>query len=102
MEEKHTIVFGNGVSRQFSLNGNNYISDEPIPDELLIDQNLVGMTIDGVEQFDTVCCNHFMDEEGDHVIFAVLSESEKKQRLLESIIRQQAADIDYCLMLLEE
>lgn len=86
MDELYTIVFADGTKVDVSLNGNNYISPTKIDDTILSDENLDGMTINGVEQFGLTCCNHFQDEEGDHIIFRELSPDEKHRKLTESNI----------------
>ena len=45
---KHIIILGDGTEISADLNGNNYILDSTVDDELLEDVNLIGMTIDGV------------------------------------------------------
>ena len=75
--ELHMIVLGDGTEIRAGLNGNNYYPTEPVDDELLEDLNLIGMTIDGVEQPDTTCCNHWTDEDGEHIVFRQYSDAEK-------------------------
>ncbi len=74
--ETHVIILGDGTRIEAALNGNNYIVESPVDDNLLADSNLIGMTIDGVKQVNTTCCNHFIDEEGDHLIFRQYSSNE--------------------------
>lgn len=95
MEDTHIIKFADGTELTVTLNGNNYISAEPVSDHLLDDVNLIGMTIDGEEQFDMTCCNHFQDEEGDHIIFRRYTAAELQTQHI-------TADIDYLLMLVDE
>lgn len=76
MNDLHVIVLADGTEISATLNGNNYISAEHIDDSLLDDSNLIGMTIDGEEQINLTCCNHFADDEGDHIIFRELSDQE--------------------------
>lgn len=117
LTEPHTIKFADGTEITVTINGNNYISAVPIPDALLSDANLIGLTIDGEPQPEKLkCCNHFTDEEGDHIIFRQYTTAElKHQQTIADIdfltmeneylteqTEQQQADIDYCLMLLEE
>ena len=73
---KHTIILGDGTVIIAMLNGNNYIPDEPVMDEMLDDVNLIGMTIDGVEQENTTCCNHWTDADGEHIVFRQYSADE--------------------------
>lgn len=115
--QPHTITFADGTEITVTRNGNNYISAEPVPNHLLADANLIGLQIDGeLQQENLTCCNHFMDNEGDHIIFRQYTSAELKHQktvadidfltmedeYLTSQTEQQQADIDYCLMLLEE
>lgn len=90
-EETHKIVFADGTEVICTLNGNNYISAVKVPDEVVQDVNLIGMTIDGIEQ-ENVTCRHFQDEEGDHLIFAQLSPQEL-------MFQEINAKIDYIAMM---
>lgn len=47
MEEKFTIELADGTRLTASLNGNNFITDHVIPDEMLCEDNLIGVKING-------------------------------------------------------
>lgn len=83
---KHIIILGDGTEISADLNGNNYILDSTVDDELLEDVNLIGMTIDGVTQVDTTCCNHWIDSDGEHVVFRQYSPNEIERQKLEAKI----------------
>ena len=78
--DKHTIILGDGTTITAELNGNNYLPDSPVSDELLEDYNLVGMTIDGMEQENMTCCNHWTDNDGEHIVFRQYSPNEIAQQ----------------------
>ena len=90
--DKHIIILGDGTRITADLNGNNYLPDAPVSDELLEDVNLIGMTIDGVEQENTTCCNHWTDNDGEHIVF--------RQYTPDEIARQElTAKIEYLAMM---
>ena len=93
---KHIIVLGDGTQITADLNGNNYLPDSSVDDELLEDVNLIGMTIDGVIQTDMTCCNHWTDDDGEHIIFRQYSPDEVARQELEAKIEYIAmmGDID--------
>jgi hypothetical protein len=92
MNDLHTIVFGDGTEITVTMNGNNYISETPIDPDLLDDLNLIGMKIDGEERENMTCCNHFEDEEGDHIIFRELNEQDL-------LIQSLTAKLEYIAMM---
>ena len=92
MNDLHKIVFGDGTEITVTMNGNNYISETPIDPDLLDDLNLIGMKIDGEECQNLTCCNHFEDEEGDHIIFRELNEQDL-------LIQSLTAKLEYIAMM---
>ena len=85
-----TIILGDGTQFEAELNGNNYMAQTPIDDELLDDINLIGMTIDGVEQENTTCAAHWTDEYGEHIIFRQYTQTELTMQDLEAKIEYLA------------
>lgn len=90
MNDTHIIILGDGTRIEAALNGNNYLPVEPVADELLDDVNLIGMTIDGVEQINVTCCNHWTDGDGEHIVFRQYSPDEMARFDLESQIQYLA------------
>ena len=91
-----TIILGDGTQFEAELNGNNYMALTPIDDELLDDINLIGMTIDGVEQENVTCVRHWTDSLGEHIVFRNYTPEELAIQDLEAKIEYLAmmGDID--------
>lgn len=64
--------------------------DLPVEDELLEDYNLIGMTIDGQEQTNVTCCNHWTDTAGEHIVFRQYSPDELERQELNAKIEYLA------------
>lgn len=86
------IKLGSGIEFHATLNGNNYITNEEITEEMLDDVNLIGMEIDGVVLDNMTCCNYWTAEDGIHIIF--------RQYTTEELERQELnAKLEYIAMM---
>ncbi len=79
MGEKHTIVLADGTKLEnLELNGNNYVSEAPVSAELLTEENLAGVTIDGTvhEQMVLDALQEFEDKTW--IVVRDITEAEKE------------------------
>lgn len=85
--ETVTIVLNDGFRFNATLNGNNYLPMTNVSDSELKDSNLAKITIEGKEYKNMHCANHFIDEDGEHIVFGQISESEVKMNTLEQAVQ---------------
>lgn len=89
MTNRHKIILSNGTIIEAELNGNNFIFDTPVKDDVFTDETIKGMMIDNVTQsFDRVV-HHFMEDGKDHVIFGNYT--------TEDILKQRVEDLELAL-----
>jgi hypothetical protein len=77
MSNTHQIVLTDGTKITAELNGNNYITNESVEESQFTD--LSGMTIDGEKVPDAVLRNLWGAEDGTHIVFGTMTETEKAE-----------------------
>ena len=58
------------------INGNNYITTQPITADMLEDTNLIGASINGDPMEKMTCCNFWEAADGKHIVFRQKSAQE--------------------------
>lgn len=84
--ENVTLTLKDGTKIETVLNGNNYISDTDVSDDLLTDENLSEMNFGDETRKNMRCTNHFECDGKFHFIFAEMTEQEMKERDTQSAV----------------
>lgn len=84
--ENVTLTLKDGTKIETILNGNNYISDTDVSDDLLTDENLSEMKFGDVTAKNMKCTNHFEEGGKFHFIFSEMTEQEIKEKEMQSTI----------------
>lgn len=82
-ETTFKIELKNGSIITGTINGNNYITQQSITEDVLSDSNLVGMRINGTIIRNMTCCNLWTESDGTHIIFREKTITDIMQERLE-------------------
>ena len=67
--ETFTLILADETEITGRINGNNYITQQPVTADELDDLNLIGASINGAAMENMTCCNLWTEEDGTHIIF---------------------------------
>lgn len=76
MDELHKFKLKDGTEFEAYLNGNNYLPTTEVKSETLTDENLSEFYIDGVKYENNTCCNNFIEDMKQHIIFRQYTKEE--------------------------
>ena len=76
MDELHKFKLKDGTEFEAYLNGNNYLPTTEVKEETLTDENLSEFYIDGVKYENNTCCNNFIEDMKQHIIFRQYTKEE--------------------------
>lgn len=83
-ETTFKIELTNGTEIIGNINGNNYITQQTVTEDMLKDSLLIGMKINGIVLENQTCCNLWTESDGTHIIFREKTETDfMKERLEE-------------------
>ena len=93
-ETTFTIELADGTQIEGTINGNNYITQQTVTEDMLDDLSLIGMKINDQELDNMTCCNLWTAQDGTHMIF--------REKSREELAREEInAKLEYIAMMTE-
>lgn len=95
-KEKYVITLADGTKIDCTLNGNNYITQTAVTEDMFSADKIADVAVDGVKSADRVLRNLWHEENGYHIVFGELTYAEKIERAIDSKIAYLAlmSDVD--------
>lgn len=98
MDEKRNYIIrlADGTEIVCTLNGNSYIAQQEVTEDMFSDEKIADVEVDGTKSDNRVLRNLWKEDDGYHIVFGELTQAEKVQRSIESKIEYLAlmSDVD--------
>ena len=95
MEETNfKITLADGTEIEGVMNGNEYVTQQAVTEEMLEDSNLVGMEINGEIMENMTLCDLLASSDGKHIIF--------RQKSTDDLLRERLEEYEAAIVELAE